>query len=60
MPGMSGHEAQPHLVKTSPNSSIIILTQSDQEADVLRAIAEGALGLFNQPPCSKLRMASER
>ncbi|VGO13182.1 Oxygen regulatory protein NreC [Pontiella desulfatans] len=44
LPGISGLEALPHLIKAAPNSSIIILTQSDQEADVLRAIAEGARG----------------
>lgn len=44
LPGISGLEALPHFIRASPNSSVIVLTQSDQEADVLHAIAEGALG----------------
>ncbi len=44
LPGMSGLEALPHFTKASPNSSIIVLTQSNREADVLCAIAAGARG----------------
>ena len=44
LPGMSGLEAIPWFKKYSPNSQIIILTQSDKEADVLSAISQGASG----------------
>jgi len=42
--GMSGIEAIPWFKKVSPSSRIIMLTQSDNEADVLRAISLGASG----------------
>lgn len=41
---MDGLEALPHFRKTAPDASVIILTQSDSEADVLRAISLGASG----------------
>lgn len=44
LPGMSGHEALPRFLAGAPAAKIIILTQSDEEADVLRAIALGASG----------------
>ncbi|WP_372796449.1 response regulator [Pontiella sp.] len=44
LPGMSGLEALPYFIKAAPHSSVIVLTQSNQEADVLRAIAQGARG----------------
>ncbi|MEJ6568425.1 MAG: response regulator transcription factor [Akkermansiaceae bacterium] len=44
LPGMSGLEALPAMAKASPETKIIILTQSDNEADVLRAISFGAAG----------------
>jgi DNA-binding NarL/FixJ family response regulator len=44
LPGISGIEAIPLLRKTTPQSRIILLTQSDHEADVLRAISMGASG----------------
>lgn len=44
LPGMSGHDALPYFNKVLPNAKVIILTQSDREADVLRAIALGASG----------------
>ncbi|VGO12219.1 Oxygen regulatory protein NreC [Pontiella desulfatans] len=44
LPGMSGLEALPHFAKAVPDSSIIVLTQSDNEADVLKAISLGAKG----------------
>ncbi|MDQ8207533.1 response regulator transcription factor [Coraliomargarita sp. SDUM461003] len=44
LPGMSGLEAIPHFQECLPEVKIIILTQSDAEADVVRAIALGASG----------------
>lgn len=44
LPGMDGLEALPHFLAAAPGARIMILTQSDREADVLRAIALGAAG----------------
>ncbi|MEN8694548.1 MAG: response regulator [Akkermansiaceae bacterium] len=44
LPGMSGLDALAHFKDSAPDSKVIILTQSDNEADVLRAIALGAAG----------------
>lgn len=44
LPGMSGLEAIPWIEKYAPTTQIIILTLSDREADVLRAISLGASG----------------
>lgn len=44
LPGMSGLDAVPYFREYSPNSKIIILTQSDNEEDVLKAISLGASG----------------
>jgi DNA-binding NarL/FixJ family response regulator len=44
LPGMSGIEAIVHLKRWLPDANIIMLTQSDREADVLKAIALGASG----------------
>ncbi len=44
LPGMSGLEAIPWFRKALPDAEIIILTQSNHEADVLTAIASGASG----------------
>ncbi len=44
LPGMSGHESLPRFLAAAPAAKIVILTQSDEEADVLRAIALGASG----------------
>ena len=44
LPGMGGLEAIPWFKKYSPNTKIIILTQSEAEADVLQAIRSGASG----------------
>ena len=44
LPGMSGLEAIPYFSKTIPDARIIILSQSNQEADVLQAITLGAAG----------------
>ena len=44
LPGMSGLDALPFFKDYSPKSKIIILTQSDDNKDVLRAIIQGAAG----------------
>jgi len=44
LPGMSGLDALPLLREAVPDTSILILTQSDNEADVIQAIARGAAG----------------
>ncbi len=44
LPGMSGLEAIPWFKQYAPDLKIIILTQSDTEADILQAIKSGASG----------------
>ena len=44
LPGMNGLDALTRCREIAPNTKVIILTQSDQERDVLRAIALGASG----------------
>jgi DNA-binding NarL/FixJ family response regulator len=44
LPGMSGLDAIPYFKQAAPQTKILILTQSDAERDVLRAISLGADG----------------
>jgi DNA-binding NarL/FixJ family response regulator len=44
LPGMGGLDSVRYFREYAPKAKIIILTQSDQEADVLRAILLGASG----------------
>jgi two-component system nitrate/nitrite response regulator NarL len=44
LPGMDGLKALPQFFSFAPSAKIIVLTQSDNEADVLRAISLGASG----------------
>lgn len=44
LPGMSGLEALPWIRQYTPKSEVIVLTQSDNAADVTRAISAGAAG----------------
>jgi DNA-binding NarL/FixJ family response regulator len=44
LPGMSGLDTIPWIKKYAPHTKIIILTQSDKQADVLSAISQGATG----------------
>jgi two-component system nitrate/nitrite response regulator NarL len=44
LPGMSGLEAISWFKREAPDSKIIILTQSETEADILQAIESGAAG----------------
>ena len=53
LPGISGLEAVPLIREQAPNVKIIILTQSDKEADVLRAIRMGAAGYLLKSASSK-------
>ncbi|MGB1873588.1 MAG: response regulator [Akkermansiaceae bacterium] len=55
LPGMSGLEAIPLFREHSPQSHLIVLSQSEKEADVLRAISSGASGyLLKNSPLSKI------
>jgi DNA-binding NarL/FixJ family response regulator len=44
MPGMNGVEATRKIVAAAPLSRVVVLTISDQDADVLDAIVAGACG----------------
>jgi len=44
LPGISGTEVIPQIQELSPDTQIIMLTQSEKEVDVLRAIQSGATG----------------
>ena len=44
LPGMDGLESLPRFRDAVPDVPVIVLTQSDNEADVLRAISLGAAG----------------
>jgi two-component system, NarL family, nitrate/nitrite response regulator NarL len=44
LPGMDGLEAVPHFTHEIPEARIIILTQSDREVDILKAVMLGASG----------------
>lgn len=44
LPGMGGIESIPHFIAAVPGIKILVLTQSEQEADVLAAISNGASG----------------
>lgn len=44
LPGISGLEAIRWIKEYSPKTKIIVLTQSDQQADIMKAIKSGASG----------------
>ncbi|MBL6923635.1 MAG: response regulator transcription factor [Akkermansiaceae bacterium] len=44
LPGMTGLDAIPKFLHSLPDAKIIILTQSDSEVDVIKAISSGAVG----------------
>lgn len=44
LPGMSGLEAMPWIRKYAFDAKILVLSQSDNEAEVFKAIRNGALG----------------
>jgi DNA-binding NarL/FixJ family response regulator len=53
LPKMSGLEAIPWIKDYSPDSKILIITQSDMEADVLKAIQSGASGYLLKSSTAK-------
>ena len=53
LPGMSGLDALPWFKKYSPSTKIIILTQSDNSADVLKAISHGIAGYLLKSTTAK-------
>ena len=53
LPGMNGLDAIPYFNSAVPDAKIIVLTQSDREADVLRAIALGASGYLLKSSTTK-------
>jgi DNA-binding NarL/FixJ family response regulator len=58
LPGISGIEALPQISALIPETKIIILTQSNQEADVLSAIQQGAAGyLLKKSTISQIKEA---
>ena len=44
LPGMSGLDALPWIQEYAPQTKVIILTQSNKEADIVHAISQGASG----------------
>ena len=44
LPGMSGLDALPDFRQSTPETQVIILTQSNREADIMKAISLGASG----------------
>lgn len=44
LPGIDGNDAIPELLECFPETKIVVLTQSDNEIDVLKAISNGAAG----------------
>jgi DNA-binding NarL/FixJ family response regulator len=53
LPKMSGLEAIPWIKDYSPDSKILIITQSDMEADVLQATQSGASGYLLKSSTAK-------
>ena len=55
MPGMSGIEATRRVIELSPGARVLVFTASDDDGDVLRAIAAGASGyLLKGAPLDEL------
>jgi DNA-binding NarL/FixJ family response regulator len=44
MPGISGAEATARMAMTAPSTRVLVLSASDQDADVMEAIMAGACG----------------
>ena len=58
LPGLPGLEAIPYFKKSIPNTEIIILTQSDNEDDIVKAITLGAKGyLLKSATANQIREA---
>lgn len=55
LPGITGLEAIPYFRVCLPSAQIIVLTQSDNESDVLAAISAGAVGyLLKSAPLDQI------
>jgi DNA-binding NarL/FixJ family response regulator len=54
LPGMSGLDAIPLIKQQAPQVKIVVLTQSDEEADVLYAIRMGAAGYLLKSASNKV------
>lgn len=60
LPGMSGLEALPCFMEAIPQAKIVILTQSNKESDVLKAISLGASGyLLKSSTANQIQEAIE-
>lgn len=60
LPGISGLEAIPWIIEYAPKAKVIILSQSDREADVLTAVHEGASGyLLKSSTAGQIKEAIE-
>lgn len=58
LPGMSGLEAIPHLLDAIRNVPIVMLSQSDEEDDVIQALSLGAMGyLLKSATSEEIRAA---
>ncbi|MDQ8183844.1 response regulator transcription factor [Pelagicoccus sp. SDUM812005] len=58
LPGMPGLEAMPYFKSYAPKVQIIVLTQSDREADIVEAIRKGAAGyLLKSSTAAEIRAA---
>jgi two-component system nitrate/nitrite response regulator NarL len=56
LPGMSGLDALPDFRQSTPQTQVIILTQSNREADIMKAISLGASGyLLKSSAVNELR-----
>ena len=53
MPGMSGIEAIPLFRQINKELKIIVLTQSDREEDVMKAVSAGAVGYLMKSSTSR-------
>ena len=53
LPGMSGLDAIPWFKQYAPKTQLIILTQSDKEADILQAISMGVSGYLLKSSTAK-------
>lgn len=60
LPGMSGLEAIPHFLEVIENAHIVMLTQSDAEEDVVKALSLGATGYLLKSATSEEVRAAVR
>lgn len=48
MPGMSGLEVVPAIIRVSPSSRVVLLTSSESAEDLLEAVKAGAVGYLTK------------